>query len=497
MISRRWISASLIAALVAVGALAALLIRLSATSQPPTTFARSAQVVRETVQATITAQGSLEAAESKTLTFAVPGEVLSVDVEVGAEVGAGQHLASIRADQADDAVTQATRTVTQAERAIVQADLRIQSAAQAEVAASDAVRAAVRTRNAAQATLDQAREALKEAKRVTTRTDPTPMAAPNPTPAGSAVEEASQAIEAAKVELSQARAGVSAAQAQRANASGEAQAADLAKLEAQDKLAEAHQALTDAQSEAAKLSLIAPFDGVVTQVGIAQGDRVGGAATVSSAASPAGVSARDLAAAEAANPAPGITVLRATALEVAGAFAEADAAALRVGQRATVTFPALEGASASGSVTWISPTPSAVSGVVTYRATIALSEAPSAIRLGQTATIQVVTAEAVDALSVPANAVTVTGPSVGTVERITDPDRQATQTVTIGFGLEGDTRVEITSGLAEGDLVLVSIDSLDGLTPDELLNQLGGMLQPGSAGRPSGRTTPATGSSPP
>ncbi|MDR1152571.1 MAG: HlyD family efflux transporter periplasmic adaptor subunit [Bifidobacteriaceae bacterium] len=207
-----------------------------------------------------------------------------------------------------------------------------------------------------------------------------------------------------------------------------------------------------------------------------------GTALTSSSAStttelPANASLLGLSAPAAASGGQSITVQEVAALEVSGSFAEADAAALRVGQRAAMTFPALPGSAVPGWVTWISPTPSTTGGVVTYEAMVTLEEIPPTIRLGQTATVVVVTAEAIGVLAVPSSAVTVTGPAEGTVELIVDPDRGNTETVPVGIGMEGDISVEITSGLAEGDEILISLDDLGTMSTSDLLNQLGGILQ--------------------
>jgi macrolide-specific efflux system membrane fusion protein len=173
-----------------------------------------------------------------------------------------------------------------------------------------------------------------------------------------------------------------------------------------------------------------------------------------------------------------ITVVSMEKLQVAGSFAEADAAALAKEQPATLTFPALPDVTAEGTVTWVSPMGDSSSGVVTYTATVTLTEAPEDLRLGQTADITVVTSEAAGVLNLPSNAVTILSETEGTVELLdpatVDTAAPTTTTTPVGIGLQGDSAVEITSGLAEGDQVLVSIDTATGGTGSTTQQMFGG-----------------------
>ncbi|MDH2430383.1 HlyD family efflux transporter periplasmic adaptor subunit [Sphaerisporangium sp. TRM90804] len=137
-------------------------------------------------------------------------------------------------------------------------------------------------------------------------------------------------------------------------------------------------------------------------------------------------------------------------LEIAGDFTESDVTKLKIGQPATVTFDALPGVTASGKVTLINPVAKTSDNVVQYSVTISLSDVPDEVRLGQTATAQVVVAKADDALTVPTAAVrTAGGQSTVTVLR---DGRQVTTRVEVG--VKGDSTTEIRSGLAEGDQVV-------------------------------------------
>jgi macrolide-specific efflux system membrane fusion protein len=131
--------------------------------------------------------------------------------------------------------------------------------------------------------------------------------------------------------------------------------------------------------------------------------------------------------------------------------AEADAANVHVGDRATVTFSALD-RTAQGRVTSIDLQDTVSNNVVEYGVTVTLNGAPHQIRLGQTASVSIVTGVARNVLTVPSSAVTTTGnTSTVTVE---ENGQQSVRPVQVGF--VGDSTTEITSGLSEGDVVVVS-----------------------------------------
>ncbi|WP_203989643.1 efflux RND transporter periplasmic adaptor subunit [Sphaerisporangium rufum] len=139
-------------------------------------------------------------------------------------------------------------------------------------------------------------------------------------------------------------------------------------------------------------------------------------------------------------------------LQIVGDFTESDVTRLKIGRPATVTFDALAGVTASGKVTLIDPVPQTSDNVVQYAATISLSGVPASVRLGQTATVQVVVAQADGVLTVPSTAVRTAG-GQSTVS-VYENGRQVTRRVEIG--VKGDTTTEVKSGLREGERVVRS-----------------------------------------
>jgi macrolide-specific efflux system membrane fusion protein len=150
---------------------------------------------------------------------------------------------------------------------------------------------------------------------------------------------------------------------------------------------------------------------------------------------------------------PGITLVPSGALEVVADFAESDAAKVQVGDPVTVTFAALAGATATGTV-------SAVDGVattgtnalVTYGVRVQLTDAPEGVSEGMTASVTVTVDEVTDVLFLPPGVITERD---GQAFVLRPGPEDTTEEVTITLGLKGDIGTEVTGGLAVGDTVLV------------------------------------------
>jgi multidrug efflux pump subunit AcrA (membrane-fusion protein) len=147
-----------------------------------------------------------------------------------------------------------------------------------------------------------------------------------------------------------------------------------------------------------------------------------------------------------------ITIENLDKLDVVAGFAEADVANIKVGDTATITFPALTDVDAEGIVTSVAPTSTVSSNVVTYDVTIALRSPPSVVRLGMTADVNVITQTRTNVLLVPSSAVTTTG-NASTVT-ILQGRKSVTRPVVIG--LVGASTTEIVSGLSVGEVVVES-----------------------------------------
>jgi multidrug efflux pump subunit AcrA (membrane-fusion protein) len=134
--------------------------------------------------------------------------------------------------------------------------------------------------------------------------------------------------------------------------------------------------------------------------------------------------------------------------------AEADAAHVKIGQAATITFSA-SSTTAQGTVTAIDVSSTVTNNVVEYGVTVTLTDPPRVLKLGQTASVSITTATVENALSVPTTAVTKIGNSATVTVR-----KDGTDTPTpVSLGVEGDSSTEIRSGVGEGATVVLSSGS--------------------------------------
>jgi HlyD family secretion protein len=137
--------------------------------------------------------------------------------------------------------------------------------------------------------------------------------------------------------------------------------------------------------------------------------------------------------------------------EVVVPFEESDAVRVSPNQRVDVRFDAVPDLTLPGNVVAVSPSASALSGVISYYVTVGLSQSAPRLRNGQTAQASVVTSELRDVLAVPNTAIRRQGGRTQvTVQRF-----DGHQVVDITPGVVGDTYTQVLSGLSAGDEVVV------------------------------------------
>jgi multidrug efflux pump subunit AcrA (membrane-fusion protein) len=203
--------------------------------------------------------------------------------------------------------------------------------------------------------------------------------------------------------------------------------------------------LASAQRALAGTILTAPMGGTVTAITGSVGGSSGGSgsSTGSSGGGAAG-------AGSSTSSGSGFMQLAdLTQMQVAASFAEADATKLKTGQPAHVTWAALTDATADGTVATIAPTATTANNVNSYAVVVSLQNLPAGVRIGQTVTVSVTTGEAADAIRVPTAAVR----TVGNRHVVTVVTSGQNEVREVEVGVEGDTFVEITSGLDVGEQV--------------------------------------------
>ncbi|GAA0944666.1 hypothetical protein GCM10009559_42280 [Pseudonocardia zijingensis] len=224
-------------------------------------------------------------------------------------------------------------------------------------------------------------------------------------------------------------------------------------------------AVAAAQRDLDNATLISPVAATVSAVNGVVGEYLAPSSGTSALApgSQAGIPGVDsaspaqAAAGVAANPArPGGTQFlvldNIDAFQVVVPFNEADAASIVPNQKVNVSVDAVPDVTLEGTVLSVAPTGTAISGVVTYYATIVVQKSDPRLKDGQTVRATVVTEELDNVLTVPSAAVRQENgrPTVTTV------DADGTQrSVPFEAGKVGADRTQVLSGLREGQQVLL------------------------------------------
>jgi RND family efflux transporter MFP subunit len=212
-------------------------------------------------------------------------------------------------------------------------------------------------------------------------------------------------------------------------------------LEQQVDIAEASWQTAKLNLELAKLSLdsaklnldkaviTAPFDGVVADINIIEGQDISTAALAT----------------------PAITLVGASGIEMQGNIDELNIALVKLGQSANITLDALPDEQVMGGVAFISPKGTVLAGIVSYATTISLENPSAELKDGMSATAEVVVERRDNVLLIPNTVIqgTVQNPFVEVPVNGKPVERQIT------LGLSDGRNTEVLSGLEEREEVVV------------------------------------------
>lgn len=157
---------------------------------------------------------------------------------------------------------------------------------------------------------------------------------------------------------------------------------------------------------------------------------------------------------------------------------EIDILSVKQGQHATVTFSAVPDVEIDARVVEVATVASGSSegangggggGIVTFHVGLVIDQPDDRLRPGMTAQVKIYTVDIPDALMVPLGAVTEDGMGSATVEVVLDEETMETETRTVALGERNSSQVVITSGLEEGESVLVG--SSFGAAEDEFVDE--------------------------
>lgn len=199
-------------------------------------------------------------------------------------------------------------------------------------------------------------------------------------------------------------------------------------------------ALQDAKDNLSYYYIRAPFSGTVPEIDVKVGDPVDSGTTI------------------------GTLVASEQVADIT--LNEVDAAKVQIGDKATITFDAIDGLTLTGKISSIDTLGTVSQGVVNYTATITFDSMDSRVKSGMSLSASIITATKADVLTVPSSAiksssggsyVLVFNPALTDNSDGTQPvaSNQTPIPVYIQTGLSDDTNTEITSGLTNGEQIVI------------------------------------------
>lgn len=228
-------------------------------------------------------------------------------------------------------------------------------------------------------------------------------------------------------------------------------------------------ALADAKERLADYSVRAPFDGVIGNLNVKNGDSLSSGAAIAT------------------------LMTKQQIAEIS--LNEVDAAKVKVDQKANLAFDAVDGLNITGKVSDMDTIGTVTQGVVTYDVKIAFDTQDDRVKSGMSVSASIITDVKQDVLLIPNSAVKSAGnssyvemPSEAISANMTasangimfkDPPRQQA----IQVGLSNDSYTEVADGLKEGDQIIIrTIAPKSAQTQTSTSN----MFQSGNARRSSG-----------
>ncbi|MFZ2303382.1 MAG: HlyD family efflux transporter periplasmic adaptor subunit [Minisyncoccia bacterium] len=202
-------------------------------------------------------------------------------------------------------------------------------------------------------------------------------------------------------------------------------------------------ALLDAQANLAHYFVRAPFAGTIAKLNVKKGDPISTATSVAT------------------------LITKQKIAEIS--LNEVDVAKVKVGQKATLTFDAIDGLTIAGDVAEIDTIGTVSQGVVTYTVTITLETQDDRVKSGMSVSAAIITNMKQDVLMVPNSAVKAQGgthyvelfdtPMVAVSTSTSGTNAGVPSTIpprqqAVEIGLSNDTMTEIVSGLKGGDQVV-------------------------------------------
>ncbi|AHF07990.1 efflux RND transporter periplasmic adaptor subunit [Desulfitobacterium metallireducens] len=461
--------------------------------KPATSTTITGQVQRGDVRNVISATGSVSYPKTVNLTFEQTEKLVALNVAVGDNVKAGQVLMQIDPSNLQQTVNQQQANLASAQAKLLQAQenalptalsalaqaqqnintkqtalttaqnnadsayltnqvyLAEQNVTQASNSLAQAMASGDSTIQSKQTALNQAQQAL-----TTAQNNQNGGAAATLTAAQSDYEVAQQNLALAQKKVDQLNQGQN--------------SADI--LTAQTAVQQAEAQLQTAQTNLGKATMVAPYDGVITAVS----GQVGQVMDSSSGSNGSSSSTK-----------PGVTLAaNPDALQVVTSIGQADINKIKVGQKAEITLDTEPNTKIPGTVSVIAVQGTSTSNVTTFEVRVMIDEPTTILKAGMNANVNIILDEVKDVLTIPSQALkTINGKNFVLIPNSSGSSNSSdaaggkrnnqsagannssarnasgiaanTQMVPVEIGLNDGTRVEIKSGLTEGQEIVVSI----------------------------------------
>jgi multidrug efflux pump subunit AcrA (membrane-fusion protein) len=429
---------------------------------------------------TVTASGTVVPASEVSVNFTTAGVISQIDVQLGQQVSKGAVLASL-----DNSAAQANVSHAQAALAAAQAVL---TAAQAPLspASSAKLNAALSSTQAVynQVVLSVKAEAAQDAELVTADTTRLNTDEATAKTDGCNLTQPSNALvcqdlaadvntDQLRLQNDQSRAATDAAdgqlresQAQSAlnQASAAIQAASTsnpsAVATAQAGVDEATAQVQAATDQLNALSVTAPISGTILQINGETGENVAGTATASATlpgtSTPipdiSGISGSGGSSTTSSSNQPFIVIGDPSSLIVGAAFPASDLPLMAPHQTGTITDVSLNGLSVPCELTSIAEAPTTVGTSPVVYATVTPTGSTKGLYPGLGVTVNITVSQANRVLAVPASAIYL----VNGVPHVDVWNGSHAVPTAVSTGLQGTTEIEVTSGLSNGQQVVLS-----------------------------------------
>ena len=403
-------------------------------------------VTRGSIVATVEATGNLSPQAEATLTFRVSGQVKEILVEKGQRVKEGELLARLDARDLELSVAHAKAILAQSEARLAQVK---KGPSEEELAAAEASLASAQANYekvlagpdpnelaAVKASLEKAQVNLKQAQAAYDLIAGLPGA--GAMPQAIQLQMATIDYEAALAQYNKVASGPTEAEIKAAEAQVAQARAQLEKLRtspspediaiAQAQVDQARASLEQAKFRLEGAFIYAPFDGVVADIRVREGELVG-----------AGV--------------PAILLVDDSSFHLEVNVDEIDIGQVQAGQPVTITLDAFPDIELSGHVESIAPTATQEGNLVYYAVAIALDSTELPLRTGMSANVSIVTERLEDVLLVPNRAIHIDLDSgQAYVEKLVDGEPVR---VDIEIGRRDELFTQVKSGLEEGDQLVI------------------------------------------